>query len=104
MNLHGWRQLIEWSIRHASLDSRERGELRDVWQPLWNEFIDWIRHEFGDVKTIKKRPVRPSSARKEGETEKDWQERVSLESQRYKTEEAEFQDVVKEWRTRAKVS
>lgn len=53
MNLHGWRQLIEWSIEHASLDKEERRRLRDdMWKPRWDDFIQWINEEFRDIKRI----------------------------------------------------
>lgn len=98
MNLHGWRQLIEWSIKHASLDSSESKQLETVWEPLWNNFVSWILQRFGSIQQINKRSVKPSGARKKGESDKDWQERVRLETQDYEKDEAQFQYQVKEWR------
>ncbi|KAL8296157.1 hypothetical protein RB601_003626 [Gaeumannomyces tritici] len=40
--LHGWRQLIEWSLEHARLDKKEYNKVYDEWEKLWDEFLDWI--------------------------------------------------------------
>ncbi|KAL8318570.1 hypothetical protein RB597_005722 [Gaeumannomyces tritici] len=40
--LHGWRQLIEWSLEHACLDKKEYNKVYDEWEKLWDEFLDWI--------------------------------------------------------------
>jgi hypothetical protein len=101
MNLHGWRQLIEWSIKHASLDSGEREELRNIWKPLWDTFIGWINEAFKDIQLIMDRPARPSRAKKNGETDGAWQKRIGSEKSRYEYDEAKFQDQVKQWRARA---
>ncbi|EJT80143.1 hypothetical protein GGTG_00147 [Gaeumannomyces tritici R3-111a-1] len=40
--LHGWRQLIEWSLEHACLDEIEHTKVYNEWNKLWDEFLDWI--------------------------------------------------------------
>ncbi|KAK4206058.1 hypothetical protein QBC37DRAFT_244879, partial [Rhypophila decipiens] len=38
MTLHGWRQLIEWSIEHSSMEMDERKELHKSWLVMWDKF------------------------------------------------------------------
>lgn len=47
MTLHGWRQLIEWSIEHSCMDPHERAEVYTAWLSMWEKFcLDIIRdHE-----------------------------------------------------------
>ncbi|KAK9781465.1 putative Adenosine deaminase domain-containing protein [Seiridium cardinale] len=100
MNLHGWRQLIEWSISHASLDSHEREKLRNTWEPLWNAFIDWVNEQFKDVQLIVDRPTKPTGAMEGNEDPESWKRRVGSENARYRADEAEFHDQVKKWQAR----
>ena len=45
MTLHGWRQLIEWSIEHSCMDDRERKEVETAWLGMWEKFCrDIICH------------------------------------------------------------
>lgn len=49
MDLHGWRQLIEWSLEHSCMSLKELALVRSEWEKRWEEFLDWIietyRHE-----------------------------------------------------------
>ncbi|KAH0433988.1 hypothetical protein CcaCcLH18_05547 [Colletotrichum camelliae] len=47
MTLHGWRQLIEWSLEHSCMDQRERAAVTQEWKKLWDAFLDWIITEYG---------------------------------------------------------
>lgn len=49
MTLHGWRQLIEWSIEHACMDEVERADVYNHWEKAWFEFVDWINTTYADV-------------------------------------------------------
>lgn len=101
MNLHGWRQLIEWSIKHASLDSAERSKLEEVWGKLWDQFIKWILQTFGDIKPIIERPAKPSTAKKAGESDEALQERLKAEKSKYDHDNSNFQSQVEAWQARA---
>jgi hypothetical protein len=93
MNLHGWRQLIEWSIQHASMNEQERSNLENVWKQLWTVFIDWIITNFKDVKPIGQSPAKPSTSKKSEESDE------ALE--KYNREYSIFQDQIKAWRAKA---
>lgn len=49
MTLHGWRQLIEWSIEHSCMDPEERAVVYGAWLVMWNNFcqdiIDGYEHK-----------------------------------------------------------
>ena len=40
MNLHGWRQLIEWSIQHSCMTAVERASAEAVFRNEWAKFVD----------------------------------------------------------------
>ena len=44
--LHGWRQLIEWSLEHACLNKDECTRVYGEWRKLWDEFLDWILEDY----------------------------------------------------------
>jgi hypothetical protein len=67
VNLHGWRQLIEWSIEHASLTNAERKNVYDTWHGLWTLFISSLVERLADVKPID---------RNDPEGGKKWRDRV----------------------------
>lgn len=46
MTLHGWRQLIEWSLEHSRMDEAERAAAQDRWEGLWNDFLDWMMAKY----------------------------------------------------------
>lgn len=39
MTLHGWRQLIEWSLEHSCMDETERRRVYDMWERRWDQFL-----------------------------------------------------------------
>lgn len=48
MTLHGWRQLIEWSLEHSRMDVEELTKARKKWEGLWNDFLDWMIATYED--------------------------------------------------------
>ena len=49
MTLHGWRQLIEWSLEHSRMSDDERAEVKKKWQDRWDEFLRWMNTKYGCV-------------------------------------------------------
>ncbi|KAF2666919.1 Metallo-dependent hydrolase [Microthyrium microscopicum] len=47
MNLHGWRQLAEWSIEYSCLSKDEQKRAMEIFHREWAKFCDWIIEEFG---------------------------------------------------------
>lgn len=52
MSLHGWRQLIEWSLEHSCMSKAELAAVRAEWEKRWEEFLDWVIAEYGDVQAL----------------------------------------------------
>ncbi|KAH8195438.1 hypothetical protein TruAng_010390 [Truncatella angustata] len=80
MNLHGWRQLVEWSIDHASLTPQELARLRSVWEPLWNDFIEQINKSLEGIRAIEqpaKREERPEVLQRFASQVKSWEARAT---------------------------
>ncbi|KAH6647915.1 hypothetical protein BKA67DRAFT_524120 [Truncatella angustata] len=80
MNLHGWRQLVEWSIDHASLTPQELARLRSVWEPLWNDFIEQINKSLEGIQAIEqpaKREERPEVLQRFASQVKSWEARAT---------------------------
>ncbi|EON99278.1 putative adenosine amp deaminase protein [Phaeoacremonium minimum UCRPA7] len=48
MDLHGWRQLIEWSLEHSCMSPKELDAVRFEWEKRWEVFLDWIIQTYGD--------------------------------------------------------
>lgn len=48
MTLHGWRQLIEWSIEHSCMDEDEKRMVHSEWLARWMQFCDDIIREDPD--------------------------------------------------------
>ena len=48
MDLHGWRQLIEWSLEHSCMSEEERASVWSEWEKRWELFLDWIIQTYGD--------------------------------------------------------
>ncbi|KAH8666603.1 hypothetical protein BX600DRAFT_435999 [Xylariales sp. PMI_506] len=92
MNLHGWRQLIEWSIEHASMSQAERQLLWDMWQGKWDAFIEWVNTEFAGLQQIV--PVTPRQVLKQqdGEAPEVFQKRQLAEDARYEEDSLKFSD------------
>ncbi|KAJ0163656.1 Adenosine deaminase CECR1-A [Colletotrichum tanaceti] len=47
MTLHGWRQLIEWSLEHSCMSEEELVVVREDWEKRWESFLDWVIAEYG---------------------------------------------------------
>lgn len=47
MTLFGWKQLIEWSLRHACLSEDEYERIHADWARRWEEFLDETIAESG---------------------------------------------------------
>ncbi|KAI0133830.1 hypothetical protein BJ170DRAFT_607572 [Xylariales sp. AK1849] len=94
MNLHGWRQLIEWSIEHASLDQGEHEKLKSLWEPRWDSFIQWVNREFAEIQVIK--PNGELNKPKEAsESEEQWQARLAKDKQRVDAEKLAWRRRIK---------
>jgi hypothetical protein len=100
MSLHGWRQLIEWSIEHSSLDKDELERFKVMWEPLWHSFIYWVNMEFEHVQRII--PVESPKTIKQGEGEsvEAWEVRKQEEDSRVELERLRFEDAKAQWRER----
>ena len=48
MNLHGWRQLAEWSITYSCLTGEEKREAKDNFSEEWESFCAWIITKYSD--------------------------------------------------------
>ncbi|KAL1869702.1 hypothetical protein VTK73DRAFT_3039 [Phialemonium thermophilum] len=46
MTLHGWRQLIEWSIEHACMEDPLRTKVKEEWAWRWTKFCEWVIQEY----------------------------------------------------------
>lgn len=40
--LHGWRQLIEWSLEHSCMSNDERKHTHQIWQNRWDKFLEAV--------------------------------------------------------------
>jgi adenosine deaminase CECR1 len=49
MTLHGWRQLIEWSLQHSCMSEEELRGVWAKWTELWEKFLDWVIATHGAV-------------------------------------------------------
>jgi adenosine deaminase CECR1 len=47
MNIHGWRQLAEWSIEYSCLSVAEKAQAMDIFKKEWEDFCQWIIKEHG---------------------------------------------------------
>lgn len=47
MTLHGWRQLVEWSIEHSCLSEEEQMKASGILARAWEEFCEWVVKEYG---------------------------------------------------------
>jgi adenosine deaminase CECR1 len=48
MNLHGWRQLAEWSIEYSLLKPEEKIKALAIFHLDWERFCEWIISKYGD--------------------------------------------------------
>jgi adenosine deaminase CECR1 len=42
MNLHGWRQLAQWSLEHSCLAPAQKRRALEIWRAEWESFCEWI--------------------------------------------------------------
>ena len=49
MTLHGFRQLIEWSLEHSCLEDGRRAGIRADWEVMWDSFCQDIIDEHGHL-------------------------------------------------------
>ena len=49
MTLHGFRQLIEWSLEHSCLDDAPRARIRAEWEVMWANFCQGVVTEYGHL-------------------------------------------------------
>jgi len=49
MDLHGWRQLVEWSVKHSCLDEEQKSEAYAILDAAWRDFCAWIEGVYGFV-------------------------------------------------------
>jgi adenosine deaminase CECR1 len=47
MSIHGWRQLVEWSIEYSCLNDSDQAKAREILKWEWEEFCNWIIEEYG---------------------------------------------------------
>lgn len=52
MTLHGWRQLVEWSLEHSRMDDAERADALREWEKLWDGFVRWVLEEYREVELV----------------------------------------------------
>lgn len=48
MTLHGWRQLVEWSIEHSCLDAKQQVQAMAILRREWEEYCNWIVTTYGE--------------------------------------------------------
>lgn len=54
MNLHGWRQLAEWSIKYSCLTEAEKEKAMRIFTNEWDNFCGWIITEYSEhAKTLR---------------------------------------------------
>ncbi|KAK1825724.1 adenosine deaminase 2 [Podospora conica] len=46
MTLHGFRQLIEWSLEHSCLDDASRTRIHTDWEAMWNLFCKKVVEDY----------------------------------------------------------
>jgi adenosine deaminase CECR1 len=47
MSIHGWRQLVEWSIKHSCLSKDEKEHAMQILKREWEEFCQWVIDKYG---------------------------------------------------------
>lgn len=48
MNIHGWKQLAEWSLEHACLTTQELDRAKIIFNKHWEEFCGQVVSTFGE--------------------------------------------------------
>lgn len=49
MNIHGWKQLAEWSIEHSCLSEEEKARGLEIFRQEFEAFCQWIVEAYGEV-------------------------------------------------------
>ncbi|KAK5163037.1 uncharacterized protein LTR77_010971 [Saxophila tyrrhenica] len=47
MNIHGWKQLAEWSLEHSCLSPGEIHLAKGIYARQWEAFCQWVVDEYG---------------------------------------------------------
>jgi len=47
MSIHGWRQLVEWSVEHSRLSLQDKEEARRILKREWEDFCLWVIEKYG---------------------------------------------------------
>jgi adenosine deaminase CECR1 len=42
MNIHGWKQLAEWSLEHSCLSDDEISQAKAIHARDWDAFCQWV--------------------------------------------------------------
>lgn len=48
MNIHGWKQLAEWSLEHACLTPQELDQAKVIFHKHWEDFCSQVVNNFGE--------------------------------------------------------
>jgi adenosine deaminase CECR1 len=48
MAVHGWKQLIEWSIEYSCLTKGEQIIAKKMFEEQWEKFCKWIIEEYDE--------------------------------------------------------
>lgn len=48
MTIHGWRQLVEWSIEHSCMTTEEQTQAMKIVRREWETFCEWISDTYGE--------------------------------------------------------
>jgi adenosine deaminase CECR1 len=47
MNIHGWKQLAEWSIEYSCLSPEQQIAAFAIFHREWQSFCQWVDTEYG---------------------------------------------------------
>ena len=42
MNIHGWKQLAEWSLKHSCLTPDQHEQAKQIFARDWEVFCQWV--------------------------------------------------------------
>jgi adenosine deaminase CECR1 len=48
MSIHGWRQLVEWSVQYSCLSVSDQVEAGRILAREWEDFCQWIVDQYGE--------------------------------------------------------
>lgn len=52
MNLHGWKQLSQWSIEHSCLTKEEIERGKEIHAREWEGFCKWVVETYAEYETM----------------------------------------------------